>query len=105
LTFIYHDTPHSTELYVGSIDEDILLGKKTGKEEYIGESGPRSLRDDGGCGTLLANTTRSGHIWVENAIPGLTDMLPGLKHWRDRSDGVGWEKEEDLRKPSLTNAN
>jgi len=25
-----------------------------------------------------------------------------LKYWRERSDGVGWEKEDELRKPALS---
>jgi hypothetical protein len=89
-----------TEVSIGSIDEDVLLGAKTGEEEYLGESGPRSLRDGKGCGVLLTRTDRSGNIWVENAIEGFTDNFPGLKYWRERTDGSGWEREEDLRKKS-----
>jgi len=102
MTFNYIEEPHSTHIFIGNIDEEILVGKNTGKEEYIGESGPRCMRDDTGSGALLANTTRSYHLWVENAIPGVTDGMPGLKYWRNRSDGVGWEKEDELRKPVLT---
>jgi len=73
---------------MGSVDEDVLLGETTG--ERSDEHGKRSVHS-GGLGTLLARADKSGHIWFENAIPGVTDELPGWKFWRERTDGTGFE--------------
>jgi hypothetical protein len=99
LTFQYLDRPQTTEIFLGTVDEDVLCGAKT-KEEHLGETGPRFLRDDTGCGALLSRTDRSGHIWMENRIEGVTDIMPGVKWWRERSEGLGWEKEEELHPKS-----
>ncbi|KAF2671703.1 hypothetical protein BT63DRAFT_476573 [Microthyrium microscopicum] len=95
LTFTYDADPDSTEIHVGSIDEHILLGAKNG-EEYHGEHGTKATRKDGGIGKLLTRTDRSSNIWWENAIEGVTDDRPGLKFWRERSDGTGFETLEEL---------
>jgi hypothetical protein len=72
----------------GSIDEEVLLGKTT--SEQSDEYGRRSAHS-GGFGTLLARVDKSGNVWFENAIPGVTDELPGRKFWRERTDGTGFE--------------
>lgn len=79
------------ELYMGTIDEEVLCGKKVGEEEG-GEGTGMKAKREGGIGKELFDTSRSGHIWVENAIPGITDVQPGLKMWRDYEEGKGFEK-------------
>lgn len=101
INFQYLEGPESTELYLGTIDEDVLLGKKTG-EENTGEFGPRTVRE-GGFGTLLCSTVRSRNIWWENAIPGVTDDRPGLKYWREVADAVRFEKDDATKTAQKTN--
>jgi hypothetical protein len=96
MTFNYSEHPESTEIYLGTIDEDTLLGEKAG-EEYHGTHGTKSTRKPGGLGNILARTDRSSHIWFENAIDGLQDHLPGVKYWRERTDGTGFESPDELK--------
>ena len=86
LTFNYLAKSGETEIYLGTVDEDILLGPKDGEETH-GEQGKKTARGAGALGPVLARTDRSGHIWYENAIESVTDQLPGAKWWRDSSDG------------------
>lgn len=78
LAFNYKDKPEQTEIYLGTIDEDTLCGKK------VEGSGKRV----GGVGLDLA--TPDDHMYMENAIPGLTDgvgnYLDGKKYPRSRDD-------------------
>jgi hypothetical protein len=99
LTFLYIEKPQHTEIHLGTIDEDVLLGEKGG-DEYHARYGTKSTRKEGGLGSLLSRTDRSGHIWFENAIEGVTDNVPGLKWFRERTDGEGFEREEEIREGS-----
>ena len=83
------------EVYLGTIDEDVLLGKKTG-EESTGKYGMRATREEG-LGNLICSTARSRNIWWENAIPGVTDDRPGLKYWREADSAKGFERQEDTK--------
>jgi len=56
---------------LGTLDEEVLCGKK-------GEDGKR----EGGLGTELCKA--DSHIWMENAIPGVTDKLEGRKYQQNR---------------------
>jgi hypothetical protein len=99
MTFSYIAQPQRTEIYLGTIDEEMLLGEKSG-DEYHGEYGTRCTRKSGGLGALLTKTERSGHIWFENAIEGVTDWMPGLKFWRESTDGIGFERESEVHQGS-----
>jgi hypothetical protein len=80
LAFNYNDSPEVTELYIGSIDEDVLCGKK------VGESEDRKCtkRDGSGLGYDLGKV--QNHIWLENAIEGVTNKLEGGLYVRDRQE-------------------
>jgi len=95
LTFNYTENPERTEIKVGTIDEEILLGEKA-EEEYHGEHGTKATRKPGGLGNVLTRTDRSSNIWFENAIEGVTDEMPGLKYWREQTDGTGFESVDEL---------
>ncbi|KAG8630342.1 hypothetical protein KVT40_001961 [Elsinoe batatas] len=58
------------EIFLGTVDEDVLAGTKVGE------------------GEVLLDTSRSGHIWVENATKGFD--LVGPKRWR-MEEGKGYE--------------
>lgn len=83
LTFRFLADDESIEIFVGTIDEDVLAGRIIGEED-LGEFGVRAKRDGSGLGALLCATGHSGSIWVENAVPGLTDNVPGPKWFRER---------------------
>jgi hypothetical protein len=95
VTFQYIGQPERIEIYLGTVDEDVLLGKRTGQESS-GEYGMRATRGEA-FGTLLCQTIKSRNIWWENAITNVTDDRPGLKYWRAAEDGKGFENEKDTR--------
>jgi hypothetical protein len=95
MTFQFVSRPETTEIALGGLDEEILVGAKTGSDHDCGEYGKKALRKNEGFGQVLVDTTKSGHIWLENSIKGLTDSMPGLKWWRDRADGKGFNAESD----------
>ncbi|PSK51796.1 hypothetical protein B9Z65_3063 [Elsinoe australis] len=64
-------------IYLGTVDEEILAGKAIGEKD--GKYGVRTERQ-GGIGHLLCDTTNSGHLFVENAVPGWD--MKGRKIWR-----------------------
>jgi len=97
---MYTAHPQRIELQIGTVDEDVLLGKKA-DDEYHGQYGSCTTRKPGGLGSLLCRTERSGHIWYENAIPGVTTGYPGLKWYRERTDGEGFEKEDEVGSPVI----
>lgn len=98
IAFQYKDKPQRTELHLGTVDEEVLLGEKA-EDVYHGQYGTASARKPGGLGALLSRTERSGHIWYENAIPGVTTGYPGLKWYRGRTGGEGFEKENEAGSP------
>ena len=80
LAFTYDASPEITEIYLGTLDEDALCGKKVGQEE----DGKCTERDGSGLGYDLCKA--QNHIWIENAIKGLTDKLDGGLYTRDRKE-------------------
>jgi Glutathione-dependent formaldehyde-activating enzyme len=95
VTFQYTEQPERIEVFLGTMDEETLLGKKVGQES-CGKYGMRTTREEA-LGTLLCQTTGSRNIWWENAIKNVTDDRPGLKYWREFEDGEGFENERDTR--------
>jgi hypothetical protein len=71
------------ELHVGCIDEDVLLGEKMQNEAWEDVHGKHVPRQ-GGHGYTLAYSER--HCWVSNAVPGVTDKLPGKKWLAEPGD-------------------
>ncbi|KAJ9662387.1 hypothetical protein H2201_006095 [Coniosporium apollinis] len=68
LTFCYDATPEETEIFLGSVDEEVLRGE---------------------WGRALCETRR--HLWLENAVKGVTDGMKGRKYLTDESGGEGFE--------------
>jgi hypothetical protein len=96
VTFQYTEQPERIEICLGTVDEEVLVGKKVGQER-CGKYGMRTTREDGALGTLLCQTAESRNIWWENAIKNVTDDRPGLKYWREFEDGEGFEDEKDIQ--------
>ncbi|TKX20393.1 putative glutathione-dependent formaldehyde-activating enzyme-8 [Elsinoe australis] len=80
-------------IFLGTVDEEVLVGKVIGEEE--GKYGARVMRK-GGFAELLADTSKTGSIWVENATPGYD--LKGPKKWRGEEDEGEWF--DDIEKAS-----
>jgi hypothetical protein len=70
LTFNEKEKPEITEIHLGSLDEEVLCGTKIG-----GEGDGKVKRDASGFGLDLCKARN--HVWMENAIVGLTDKLEG----------------------------
>jgi hypothetical protein len=79
LAFNYNDSP-ITEIYLGCLDEEALCGKKVGQAEDT----KCSQRDGSGLGYDLCKPQH--HIWMENAIKGVTDGLDGGLYVRGREE-------------------
>jgi hypothetical protein len=77
LAFNEKSKPEITEIHLGSLDEEVLCGKKISVERD-----EKTKREDSGLGFDLCKTR--SHIWTENAIVGLTDTLEGELHPRNR---------------------
>jgi hypothetical protein len=88
LTFQFLETPDKVEIFIGSIDEEWLCGRKVGEKDE-GEFGKVAVREEPILN--LCSTELSGSIWVENAVPGVTDRVPGPKWWRERADGTSFD--------------
>ncbi len=88
LTYNTSEEPDNTEIWLGTIDEEVLLGKKVPGSERKTERGIEVKREDG-LGTALC--TAMSHIWFVNAIPGVTDKLRGPKYLQDQNKGVAFE--------------
>jgi len=95
LTFNYVTTPESTEIWIGALDEEVLVGKKTGADEDCGKYGKKAIRETDGFGAALVDTSHSGHLWLENAVKGWTDKTPGKKFWQERGENEGFETSSD----------
>jgi hypothetical protein len=94
LTFQYVSRLETTEIMLGGLDEEILVGAKTGFDYDCGEYGKKSTRESEGFGQALVDTSKSGHIWLENSIKGWTDSMPGMKWWRERASGKGFTADD-----------
>ncbi|EAS28520.3 uncharacterized protein CIMG_09724 [Coccidioides immitis RS] len=75
-----------TEVYLGSLDEDVLCGRKGESTKTEWGDWPERI---GGLGVDICKTQR--HIWVENAIPGLTDGMRGQKWLKEPPEGKPFE--------------
>jgi len=96
MTFNYTEQPESTELNMGVFDEEVLVGRPDEANAWEDEYG-RHVPRIGGVGKELCSPAY--HIWMENAIPGVTDILPGVKYLRNRTDGKGFNGGlDDLKK-------
>ncbi|KAF2188220.1 hypothetical protein K469DRAFT_627683 [Zopfia rhizophila CBS 207.26] len=98
LTFNYNKEPETTEINLGAFDEDVLCGKRDEANAWEDEYG-RHVPRIGGVGKELCYAKY--HIFMENAIAGVTDDLPGTKWLLDRSSGKGFTgKLTDFKKGS-----
>lgn len=95
MTFGYKDEPETTEIFLGAFDEEVLCGKPDEANAWEDEYG-RHVPRVGGVGKELCYATF--HLFLENAIPGVTDDLPGTKYLKERADGKGFTcKFSDLK--------
>lgn len=84
LVFVEIGNTAETELHLGALDEEVLCGAKDEANAWTDESG-RHVPRVGGLGKELCYTER--HIFLENAIPGITDDLPGKQYLTDERGG------------------
>ena len=73
--------PNTTELWIGTLDEDVLIGTPLPHQEGREESGEKVQRQ-GGFGSLLVQVKDT--LFWNNAIAGVTDQGParqGKKWW------------------------
>lgn len=97
LTFSYNDSD-SIEINLGAFDEEVLVGKRDEANAWEDEYG-RHIPRTGGVGKELGYPKY--HIFMENAIPGVTDDFPGIKYLLDKTEGKGFtQKVSDFRKPN-----
>lgn len=78
MAFNYNDRPEMTEVYLGSLDEEVLCGKKGAEFD----DGTISKREGEDTGYDLCQA--QGHIWIDNSIKGVTDKLKGNLYVRGR---------------------
>ncbi|EEP79812.1 predicted protein [Uncinocarpus reesii 1704] len=86
VAYVNTNRAHETEIYLGSLDEEVLCGRKGGRKET--EWGVWHERS-GGLGMEICKTQR--HIWIENAIPGITDGMEGRKWLQEPPEGKPFE--------------
>lgn len=97
LSFCY-DKSDSIELNLGSFDEDVLVGKRDEANAWEDEYG-RHVPRIGGVGKELGYPRY--HIFMENAIPGVTDDFPGTKYLLDKEKGKEFtQKVSEFKKPT-----
>ncbi|ORY16722.1 Mss4-like protein [Clohesyomyces aquaticus] len=84
LTFHFVKEPEFTEINLGAFDEEVLCGKRDESNAWEDEHG-RHVPRIGGVGRELCYPQY--HIFMENAIPGVTDDFPGPKYLQDKSTG------------------
>jgi hypothetical protein len=96
MSFIYEKKPDQTEIYMGVLDEEVLCGKKDEANAWDDAHG-RHVPRIGGLGKDICYTER--HIFLDDAIPGVTDDLPGKKWLTDTDGGEPFEgKPTDCKK-------
>lgn len=78
LAFHFDAQPENTEIHLGSLDEEVLCGKKVSEAR----DGALSKREGSNIGYELCQ--RRDHIWVDNVIKGVTDNLEGTWYVKDR---------------------
>lgn len=84
LSFHHIDDPDNVEINLGAFDEEVLCGKRDEANAWEDEYG-RHVPRIGGFGKELCYPRY--HIFMENAIPGVTDDFEGPKYLLDRSNG------------------
>ena len=65
----------------GTLDEEVLIGKKENCD------GPHQGREGAETGRQLATMT-AGHLWMENAIVGVTDEVKVGKKFVEGFEGL-----------------
>lgn len=81
------ELPEDLIIFVGSIDEEFLLGKVLEGTIKETEHGTEFQRGPA-YGKVLTDATTAGNIYWQNAIPNVTDGLHGpkfLQQWVDRT--------------------
>lgn len=97
LTFNYDKTPDAVEILLGLFDEDLICGKKDEANAWSDAHGEHVPRV-GGIGQDFCGPLR--HLWLENAVAGVTDNLPGKQYLRGSEDGDPFTgRLSELRKP------
>ncbi|KAF2009985.1 hypothetical protein BU24DRAFT_428024 [Aaosphaeria arxii CBS 175.79] len=94
LTFDEHGS-NTIEINIGAFDEEVLCGRRdeaNAWEDGYGRHVPRV----GGVGKELCYPKY--HIYVENAIPGVTDDFPGPKYLLGREGGKAFTEKPPERK-------
>jgi len=83
IAFNDREMPERTEIYPGTLDEDVLCGKRV----------EGTNKREGGLGLQVVKAER--HMYMENAISGVTDgtvdYLAGLKYATSRSGSKPYE--------------
>lgn len=86
LTFRNEKEPDRIHLFLGTVDEEALVGEKVANSGQETECGVVWERR-GGVGAALA-MPNSGQLYWENSIPGVSDLLKsGKRYLADRGDG------------------
>ena len=83
----FKSKPEETYLYVGTVDEEHIIGEKIPGSEKQTEHGVAFERH-GGIGK--DGFVFGEHVYFENAIPNLSDKMPGLKYLRGPDEGKGF---------------
>ncbi|KAK3078691.1 hypothetical protein LTS18_006864 [Coniosporium uncinatum] len=85
----FRDTKGQLWIHLGSFDEENLVGRKVG-EVYETKWGKiREWDASGSFGKELAKA--KDHVWVENAVPRVTDVMAGKKYMNGREGVEGFE--------------
>lgn len=78
--------PDEVVVFVGTLDEEYLMGKvieETARETEHGKEFERAPAH----GRILADSSSAGNLYWQNAVVGITDNLPGpkfLQHFFDK---------------------
>lgn len=72
------DLPEDLIIFVGTIDEEFLMGKVLEDTIKDTEHG-KEFKNGPGHAKTLTDPSSAGNLYWQNAIPGITDNLPGPK--------------------------
>lgn len=84
MTFHYAKKPEEAEVHFGTLDEEVLIGRKVEGSEWMDEYGTHCEREGGFGEEWLKNDPY--HIYAENSVPGVTE-LKGRKYLGYYTDG------------------
>ena len=87
MTFNDKDRPEDTELYVGTVDEEFLIGTKVPGSDQETEHGVKFERHGGFERDAFVSGSR---FYLENAVAGITDHIPGTKYLKTEQEGKGF---------------